>query len=49
MLRPGGFLLSNGKLPDTVASGLKDVLDAPITSSVNPLITDTIFCYQRVK
>jgi hypothetical protein len=37
MLRPGGFLLSNGKLPDT------------ITSSVNPLITDTIFCYQRVK
>ena len=49
MLRPGGFLLSNGKLPDTVASGLMDVLDAPITSSVNPLIPDTIFCYQRVK
>ncbi|MFZ0313545.1 MAG: class I SAM-dependent methyltransferase [Candidatus Korobacteraceae bacterium] len=49
MLRPGGFLLSNDKLPDTVAVGLKDVLDANIVSSNNPLITDTMFCYQRVR
>jgi hypothetical protein len=49
MLRPGGFLLSNDKLPDTVPVGLKDVLDTNIISSNNPLITDIMFCYERVK
>lgn len=49
MLRPGGFLLSNDKLPDTVPSGLTDVLDTPVVSSVNPLVQDVVFCYQRSK
>ncbi len=49
MLRPGGFLLSNDKLPDTVPVGLEDVFDANTVSSKNPLITDTMFCYQRTK
>jgi len=47
MLRPGGFLVSNDKLPATVPSGLTDVLDTPIISSVQPLVQDVVFCYQR--
>ncbi len=49
MLRPGGFLLSNDKLPDTVPSGLTDVLDTPVVSSIDPLVRDVVFCYQRGK
>jgi len=49
MLRSGGFLLSNDKLPDTVPSGLTDVLDTPVVSSVQPLVRDVVFCYQRGK
>lgn len=49
MLRPGGFLLSNDKLPDTVPSGIDDVLDTPVISSVEPFIRDIVFCYQRGK
>ena len=47
MLKPGGLLLSNDKLPDTVPSGMQDALNVDIVSSQNPLVTDTIFCYRR--
>ncbi len=49
MLKPGGYLLSNDKLADKVTLGLDDVLETPITSSVQPLVQDTMFCYQRSK
>jgi hypothetical protein len=49
MLRPGGFLLSNDKLPDTVPSGLENVLGTKIEMSHDPQILDYIFCYQRVR
>lgn len=49
MLKPGGFLLSNDKLPDTVSSGLNDILDQQVISSLQPLVQDTMFCYQRTK
>lgn len=49
MLRPGGFLLSNDKLPDTVPSSLNDVLETPVVSSLEPRIWDVVFCYQREK
>ncbi|MGA8438892.1 MAG: hypothetical protein WB762_26060 [Candidatus Sulfotelmatobacter sp.] len=49
MLKPGGYLISNDKLPDTVPSGLNDVLDTPVVSSVEPLVRDVVFCYQRAK
>jgi len=49
MLRPEGYLVSNDKLPDTVPSGLKDVLDTPVVSSLQPLVEDVVFCYQRTK
>jgi len=49
MLRPGGYLISNDRLPDTVPSGLSDVLDTPVVSSVEPLVRDVVFCYQRAK
>ena len=47
MLRPGGFLISNDKLADKVASGLKDVLEVPVVSSEQPLVQDIVFCYLR--
>ena len=47
MLKPGGLLLTNDKLPDTVPSGMADVLDVAVTVSQQPFISDTIFCYRR--
>lgn len=49
MLKPGGYLLSNDKLADKIPFGLDDVLETPITSSVQPLVRDIMFCYQRAK
>jgi hypothetical protein len=49
MLKPGGLLLSNDKLPEVHPSQLRDVLDLNLVSSQNPLISDTIFCYAREK
>jgi hypothetical protein len=49
MLKPGGYLLSNDKLADKIPFGLDDVLETPITSSVQPLVRDIMFCYQRGK
>jgi len=49
MIRPGGFLISNDKLSDTVPSELKDVLEVPIVMSEQPLIQDISFCYLRTK
>ena len=47
MLRPGGFLVSNDKLPDVVLSGLDDVLETTVVSSVEPRVADVVFSYQR--
>ena len=47
MLRPGGFLISNDKLPDREPSKLEDVLEVPIVSSEQPFIQDFAFCYRR--
>jgi hypothetical protein len=48
MLKPGGYLLSNDKLPDFVPSGMEDVLETKIEMSHAPLnIVDYIFCYRR--
>ena len=49
MLKPGGYLLSNDKLQDTVASGLESVLVTEIPMTGVPVITDYIFCYRRSK
>lgn len=47
MLKPGGYLLSNDKLQDTVPSGLESVLTTEIPMTGAPVITDYIFCYRR--
>jgi hypothetical protein len=47
MLKPGGYLLSNDKLPETVPSGLSDVLETTTTMSVNPLVAELMMCYRR--
>ena len=47
MLNPGGYLVSNDKLADKIPFGLDEVLETPITSSVQPLVRDIMFCYQR--
>ena len=47
MLKPGGYLLSNDKLQDTVPSGLEQVMVTEIPMTVPPVITDKIYCYRR--
>jgi hypothetical protein len=49
MLKPGGFLLSNDKLPDTVPSGLEQVMVSEIPMTGAPVITDYIYCYRRTQ
>jgi len=49
MLKPGGYLLSNDKLQDTVTSGLEQVMVTEIPMTVPPVITDHIYCYRRVR
>jgi len=47
MLKPGGYLLSNDKLPDTVPSGLEQIMVTELPMTVAPVITDYIYCYRR--
>lgn len=47
MLKPGGYLLSNDKLQDTVPSGLEQVLVTAIPMTGAPVITDYMYCYRR--
>jgi len=47
MLKPGGLLLSNDKLPDTVSSGLEQVMVSEIPMTGPPVITDYVYCYRR--
>ncbi len=47
MLKPGGYLLSNDKLADTVPSGLEQVLTTAIPMTGPPVITDYMYCYRR--
>ena len=48
MLKPGGYLLSNDKLQDTVSSGLDQIMVSEIPMTGVPVITDYIYCYRRV-
>ena len=47
MLKPGGLVLTNEMLADTVPSKLLELSRTNITLSTDPLITQTIFCYRR--
>ncbi len=47
MLKPGGYLLSNDKLPETAPSGLEQVMVTPIAMTTPPVVTDYIYCYRR--
>ena len=49
MLKPGGYLLSNDKLPETVPSGLGQVMVTEIPMTGPPVITDYIYCYRRMQ
>ncbi len=49
MLRPGGYLLSNDKFPDTVPSGLASALETTLIVARDPDRTDTMFCYKKEK
>ncbi len=48
MLKPGGYLLSNDRLQDTVPSGLEQVMVTEIPMTVPPVIIDKIYCYRRM-
>ncbi len=47
MLKPGGYLLSNDKLQETLMSGLEPVMTTEIPLTGAPVITDYIYCYRR--
>ena len=47
MLAPGGYLITNDKLPDTVPSGLELVMVTPIPLTTPPVSTDYMYCYRR--
>lgn len=49
MLKLGGLLLSNDKLPDTVSSGLEQVMVTEVPMTGPPVITDYIYCYRRMQ
>jgi hypothetical protein len=49
MLRPGGFLLTNDKLPDTVPSGLQATEPTVLVVARDPDVTEYLFSYQKVK
>jgi hypothetical protein len=47
MLRPGGYLLSNDKFPDTVSSGLTSSLNTTLVVARDPDRSDTMYCYRK--
>jgi hypothetical protein len=47
MVGPGGFVLSNDMLADTPPSGLSEVMRTETSLSVQPAITEHMFCYRR--
>ncbi len=49
MLRPGGFVLSNGELPGTPADGLSDSLRTSQVFARDPDRTESMFTYERSK
>ncbi len=49
MLNPGGFVLSNDKLPGAVPSGLTDSLTTTQIVARDPDMTELMFCYQKKK
>ncbi len=49
MLKPGGYLLSNDRLSETVPAGLESVLVTEIPMTTEPVVTDYVFCYRRLR
>lgn len=49
MLNPGGFVLSNDRLPGAAADGLSDSLQTTLIFARNPDRTDCMFTYERRK
>jgi hypothetical protein len=49
MLKPGGFLLTNDKLPDVVASGLQAGEPTVLVVARDPDVTEYLFSYQKTK
>jgi len=47
MLNPGGLVLTNELLADAAPGKLPELTRTTITTSSDPLITQTIFCYRR--
>jgi hypothetical protein len=48
MLKPGGYLLTNDKLPGKVPSGLEDSVQTELVVARDPDMTEYMFCYKRV-
>jgi hypothetical protein len=48
-LNPGGFVLSNDKLPGSVPAGLSDSLITTQIVARDPDMTEMMFCYEKKK
>jgi hypothetical protein len=49
MLKPGGYLLSNDKFPDTTPFGLTTALNSTLLVARDPDRIDHMYCYQKAK
>jgi hypothetical protein len=49
MLKPGGYLLTNDRLPETVPSGLQASSPTVLLVARDPDVIEYLFCYQRTK
>jgi len=49
MLKPGGFLLTNDKLPDTAPSGLQAAEPTVLVVARDPDVTEYLLSYQKTK
>lgn len=47
MLKPGGYLLSNDKFPDTVRYGLNSAAGTTLIVARHPDRSDTMYCYRK--
>jgi CheR methyltransferase, SAM binding domain len=48
MLKPGGYLLTNDKLPGKVPSSLEDSLQTKLVVARDPDVTEYMFCHKRI-
>ncbi len=47
MLKPGGFLITNDKLPEKAPGALEAAFETQIPMTGEPVVIDSVYCYRR--